>query len=102
VIAAAQTIVCPNGNPLRVRIGLHAGPVIAGVIGQKKFAYDMWGDTVNVAQRLEAAGIAGQIHVSENVYATLNGNFDFEPRGTIELKGEGSMTTYFLKGERAT
>lgn len=81
---------------LNLRIGLHVGSVIAGVIGIRKFIYDVWGDTVNTASRLESHGEAGRIHVSEAVYQRLQGRFVFEPRGTIELKGRGSMTTYFL------
>ena len=77
------------------------GPVIAGVIGQKKFAYDMWGDTVNVAERLEAAGTPGHVHVTEGIYARLKDELTFEPRGEIDLKGKGRLTTYFMKEKHA-
>jgi adenylate cyclase len=81
---------------LSLRIGLQAGSVIAGVIGIRKFIYDIWGDTVNTASRLESHGAPGRIHVSDTVFQRLHGRFAFEARGTIELKGRGSMNTYFL------
>jgi adenylate cyclase len=81
---------------LGLRIGLHAGSVIAGVIGIRKFIYDVWGDTVNTASRLESHGAPGRTHVSETVFERLRGRFAFESRGTIELKGRGPMNTYFL------
>jgi len=83
---------------LEVRIGLHCGPVIAGVIGQKKFIYDLWGDTVNVASRMESHGKPRKVHVTEDVYNCLNGAYEFTPRGTIAVKGHGEMQTYFLEG----
>jgi len=97
MLSTASRIRYPDGRTLQVRVGMHAGPVIAGVIGQKKFAYDMWGDTVNVAARLEATGAPGQVHVSESIYLSLKDDFAFEPRGEVELKGRGRMTTYFMK-----
>lgn len=81
---------------LSLRIGLQVGSVIAGVIGIRKFIYDVWGDTVNTASRLESHGAPGRTHVSEMVFERLQGRFAFETRGTIELKGRGSMNTYFL------
>ena len=81
---------------LNLRIGLQIGSVIAGVIGIRKFTYDVWGDTVNTASRLESHGAPGRIHVSDAVFARLDGRFVFEPRGLIELKGRGPMQTYFL------
>ena len=85
---------------LTLRIGLHAGPVTAGVIGEHKFAYDLWGDTVNIASRLESHGVAGRIHVSDAVKARLDTSFRFEERGEIDLKGRGNVTTFFLTSER--
>ena len=95
--------------PLQLRIGIHTGSVIAGVIGKKKFAYDLWGDAVNVASRMEAHGMSGQIQVSEDVRKKLTDDgiqihgvgqsqsrFRFEERGEIEVKGKGMMKTYFL------
>ena len=81
---------------LSLRVGLHVGNVIAGVIGIRKFIYDVWGDTVNTASRLESHGVAGRVHVSDTVFQRLRDRFVFEPRGTIELKGRGPMNTYFL------
>jgi len=81
---------------LSLRIGLEVGSVIAGVIGIRKFIYDVWGDTVNTASRLESHGAPGRTHVSEMVFERLQGRFAFEARGTIELKGRGPMNTYFL------
>jgi len=81
---------------LSLRIGLQVGSVIAGVIGIRKFIYDVWGDTVNTASRLESHGAPGRTHVSEMVFERLQGRFAFEARGTIELKGRAPMNTYFL------
>ncbi|MCS6807861.1 MAG: adenylate/guanylate cyclase domain-containing protein [Bacteroidota bacterium] len=85
-----------QGLSLDIRIGLHAGTVVAGVIGQHKFAYDLWGDTVNVASRMESHGEKGKIHCSEAVYALLHHDFAFEERGAMHIKGKGDMKTYFL------
>ena len=81
---------------LSLRIGLHVGSVIAGVIGIRKFIYDVWGDTVNTASRLEHHGTPWRVHVSDVVYQRLQGRFPFEPCGRTELKGRGTMETYFL------
>jgi class 3 adenylate cyclase len=83
---------------LSVRVGFHVGSVIAGVIGIRKFTYDVWGDTVNTASRLESHGVPGRIHVSDAVHQRLRGRFAFEARGVIELKGRGPMETWFLNG----
>jgi adenylate cyclase len=83
----------------RLRIGMHTGPVVAGVIGRKKFAFDIWGDTVNIASRMESHGEADKIHCTEDIYAALHNTFLFEERGHTEIKGRGSMRTYFLVGE---
>ena len=79
---------------------MHVGPTIAGVIGLKRFLYDVWGDAVNTASRMESTGQAGRIQVSEAVRQTLLGEFHFEPRGCIMIKGKGAMPTWFLLGPK--
>ena len=81
---------------VQMRIGIHSGPVIAGVIGRKKFAYDLWGDTVNIACRLESLCPVGRIHVSESCYEHLKHSFGFEGSETVEVRGRGPMTVYTL------
>lgn len=88
-------------NTLTMRIGIHSGPVIAGVIGIKKFIYDLWGDTVNVASRMESQGVAGQIQVTASTYAQLQHHYLFKHRGCIPIKGKGKMHTYFLLGKKS-
>jgi class 3 adenylate cyclase len=86
----------PAGEPLAVRIGIDTGPVVAGVIGRRKFSYDLWGDTVNTASRMESSGVPGCIQVTERTYRRLRDGFGLERRGSIEVKGKGEMTTWFL------
>jgi adenylate cyclase len=86
----------PGGRPLAVRIGIDTGPVVAGVIGRRKFSYDLWGDTVNTASRMESEGVPGCIQVTERTYRRLRDRYRFERRGTIQVKGKGELVTWFL------
>jgi class 3 adenylate cyclase len=96
MMAAAHSVQTPDGEPIEVRIGIHTGPVIAGVIGDKRFLYDLWGDTVNIASRMESTGTPGRIQVSDEVRRRLATTHDFTQRGEVEVKGKGRMTTWYL------
>lgn len=87
----------PDGQPIRVRIGIDAGPVVAGVIGDKKYSYDLWGDTVNTASRMESYGVEGEIQITANVQQKLQGKFISRYRGELEVKGKGTMQTWILE-----
>jgi adenylate cyclase len=91
----------PQGRDVPLRIGMAAGPVVAGVVGARKFFYDVWGDAVNVASRMEATDVEGRIQVPHDVYQRLTNAFDFEDRGEIDVKGKGTMHTWYLTGRRA-
>jgi class 3 adenylate cyclase len=99
---AMLSVVKAAGPPWRIRIGIHNGPVVAGVIGTNKFVYDLWGDAVNVASRLEASSEPGRIQVSASIAAATTAAFVVEPRGQVNLKGKGSTETFFLCDRRAT
>ncbi|MBE9093559.1 adenylate/guanylate cyclase domain-containing protein [Tychonema sp. LEGE 07203] len=89
-----------TGEPFKIRIGINTGPVVAGVIGTKKFSYDLWGDTVNVASRMELQGLPGYIQVTAAVCEQLKDRYVFEERGAIAVKGKGDIITYWLKGKK--
>jgi class 3 adenylate cyclase len=84
-----------------IRVGIHSGPVAGGVIGTRKFAYDVWGDTVNVASRLEEAGVAGKVHVSEATKLLVKAELPFEPFGPVQLQGIGSVNSFLLSPPRS-
>jgi len=90
-----------NGETLSMRIGIHTGPVIAGIIGYRKFSYDLWGDTVNTASRMESHGLGKTIQATEAAFERLKEKYIFEKRGSILVKGKGEMVTYFLVGRKA-
>jgi len=96
--AAVQSIEAARSLGIEFRIGIHCGPVVAGVIGTRKFIYDVWGDTVNVASRMESTGVPGRIQVTAAVEERLRDAFQFEPRGMTDVRGKGPMATYFLTG----
>lgn len=90
-----------EGESLRLRIGMHTGPVVAGVIGTKKFGYDLWGDTVNIASRMESQGVPDAIQVTQALYDQLGADYLLDARGMVDIKGKGEIMTYLLIGKRA-
>jgi class 3 adenylate cyclase/CheY-like chemotaxis protein len=89
-----------HDSNFNIRVGIHTGPVVAGVIGKNKFNYDLWGDAVNIASRMESHGIPGSVQISEATYKRIQDKFNCESRGLIDIKGKGQMHTYFLKGRK--
>jgi class 3 adenylate cyclase len=90
-----------GGTPWQLRIGIHTGPVMAGVVGQHKYAYDIFGDSVNIASRMESTGIAGEINISEATYEQVKFFFDCEHRGKLPIKNRGEIEMFFLQGLKA-
>ncbi|MDT5223566.1 MAG: adenylate cyclase, partial [Mycobacterium sp.] len=97
---AAAALKDPHGRPVPLRVGLATGPVVAGVVGSRRFFYDVWGDAVNVASRMESTDSVGQIQVPDDVYERLKDEFVLRERGLIDVKGKGLMRTWYLVGRR--
>ena len=99
---AISKVRTPHGDPLQLRVGIDVGPVVAGVIGRRKFSYDVWGDTVNTASRMESHGVLGRIQVTERVALAASQEFEFEERPSLAVKGKGTMKTFLLVGARSS
>jgi class 3 adenylate cyclase len=100
MLAALERVNAAAEVAFQMRIGIHTGPVVAGVIGSHRFLYDIWGDTVNLASRLESHGLPGRIHVSPQTSRLLEGRYDLEARGRVNLRGIGKVRTSFLTGRK--
>lgn len=101
MIKVTEEFAVTLGVPLQIRIGINTGTVVAGVIGKKKFIYDLWGDTVNIASRMESSGETGMIQVTEATREKLKDSFAMFRRGTIDVKGRGNMITFVLTGRKS-
>ncbi|MBC8506443.1 MAG: adenylate/guanylate cyclase domain-containing protein [Anaerolineales bacterium] len=102
MVDGLKSIPARNGNKMEFRLGINSGPMVAGVIGKTKFHYDVWGDVVNTAARMESHGEAGKIQIGPGTYDLIKGEFICTPRGVIDVKGKGSMQTWFLEGSQSS
>ena len=100
MLPVLDRIEVPGGADLSLRIGIATGPAVAGIIGRKKFSYDLWGDTVNTASRMESHGQPGRIQVNDAVWQVLNQDYVLEERGEVKIKGQGMVRTWFLTGRK--
>jgi class 3 adenylate cyclase len=100
MLARIRELSASHSEDFSVRIGIHSGPVVGGVIGKKKFIYDVWGDTVNIASRMESTGIPGAVQISQATYQRVRNMYTFEERGEIEVKGKGPMRTWLIRDRR--
>jgi class 3 adenylate cyclase len=98
MLETVRTLQRTDGRAFQLRIGINTGPVVAGVIGIKKFSYDLWGDAVNIASRMESHGIVNRIQVTDSTYHRVQHLYEFEDRGCIPVKGRGQMHTYLYQG----
>jgi adenylate cyclase len=96
LLAVVDRVNRESGHKLALRIGIHTGPVVAGVIGKRKFIYDLWGDTVNIASRMESHGVPGSVHVTEEVARRIGDEFELSEPRTVTVKGKGEMVTHLL------
>ena len=101
MIAELRRLASRHGYPLDARVGIHTGPVVAGVIGRYRYQFDVWGDTVNVASRLEEGGVAGRVHLSSETYRRVRHRFEVERHGTVDVEGKGRMETFWVLRTKA-
>lgn len=102
MVKGLEHIPARNGKRIAFRVGINSGPLVAGIIGKAKFHYDIWGDTVNVASRMESHGEVSRVHVSATTYDLIKNDFECVSRGTISIKGKGDMQTWFVVGRKST
>jgi adenylate cyclase len=96
MVAITERVSQQHQVPIGIRVGVHSGSIIAGVIGKSRFAYDMWGETVNMASRMESTGVPGRVQVSESAFHRIEGRFSFEAREDLQIKGAHSDTVYLV------